>query len=128
MENSIENKQKFFAIYYGQRVLIRNPKNEEYDDKIINSQYNLSGWETAAILELKSIENVSNEDILEWMNYQDIFRKEPDNFIKRFRFSYNNETSFSSDFADFFRSKGYAIPYLKLSIQNLIDLGWVVLE
>ncbi|GIZ08365.1 hypothetical protein [Flavobacterium sp. UMI-01] len=126
MEKSNEQdvKSRFFAQYWGQEIA-KYPSNVSILKWSVNDAI-AQGVEKRH-LELKSIENVTDNDILEWMDYQDLFRKDKGNFIKRFRNSYNSETCFSVDFADFFRGKGYAMPFMKYSIKDLIALGWIKL-
>lgn len=118
-----ENKEKFFAQYWGQDVLFDYPaKLGPYP---INHSRN---WEHEAhLLYLKPLSSISDEDAIE-LGYQicddtlnanygmspsGCFLDEMDEFL-------------SSD-ADYLRSKGYALPWMGLSVYEMIEAGWIKL-
>lgn len=132
MENTIENKEKFMAQYWHQPVL-RFPNN---DDKLLVKDWFVlkNGW-----LELKPLSSISDEDAIE---------------VAKIYFSRDNDESYhtisngkalvnrlisdwlqtsSNGFlvviqvADYLRSRSYAIPFMGLSVETMVQYGWVKL-
>ena len=161
MENTIENKLKFFGLYAGQDVLILN-ENFEFSDS--NSQRltytNLRRIEEVIKagrtindlkLYLKPIQSVSQKDGKYWhentfpkfYNFKSIVINESrniwaiDEFVNKdgsiqngLKILYINSSENiqgNIEIADYLRSKGYALPYMDLSIQQLIHFGWIEL-
>lgn len=171
MENTLENKEKFFAQYWGQPCSgIVGLKN-----KLIGVEIPLNniGW-----LELKPLSSITDEDLIhvarlahqmETKTFKverksDIFycTSEPDKvgiyyFISMMpkyatvcstmNFLKNKEDKFESFtvnigkinqssarpipyiiIVDYLRSKGYALPYMGLSVEKLIEYGWVKIK
>jgi len=133
MENTSENKARFFAQYYGLKIntfkLYRTSPRRTLA---------YLGGPAYGYLELKPMSDISDEDltcigfvfptgkrdgvefdfcftsyICHWTAKKDGQVKE--GFLKL------------SDF-DYLRFSGYAIPYLDLSVQDLIDMGWIKLK
>lgn len=112
-ENTKENKNKFFAQYFGQNVLKykdwvhcveNNPKKEDW---------NHSGM----LLELKPLEIISDEDA-KYLGF-------PDNISSMIK--YIKSIGLELKDTDYLRSRGYALRYMDLSVQDLINYGWVKL-
>lgn len=102
MENTLENKAKFFALYWGQKCAwVKWPHENEYLGKV--SAYSIM-W--TSYLELKPLSSISNEDVIEV-----------------------SETVCPEMHAvDYLRSKGYALSYNGLSVEELVNRGWVKLK
>lgn len=99
------------------------------------------GWNFKHInfyLELKPLSNISDEDAIEYFNilwYADNLDS-PQEFKKEFGRNYANSL-LSNKFRlipanvvhgiDFLRSKGYAIPFMEYSVEELVKLGWIQL-
>ncbi|WP_286777105.1 hypothetical protein [Sphingobacterium sp. UBA2074] len=64
MDNTIENKAKFFGLYTGQKVLIRNIDDPQYNDLIVLSEFNYSGWSNP-VLYLSPLSSITDEDAIE---------------------------------------------------------------
>lgn len=114
MENTVENKAKFFAQYWGQPCSgIVGLKN-----KLIGVEIPLNniGW-----LELKPISSITDEDFMKIMwkrfPFQPAFKK---------RNIYHEHLNVNQ--ADYLRSKGYALPYMGLTVEKLIEYGWVKIK
>ncbi|MDV3751168.1 hypothetical protein CMU19_07195 [Elizabethkingia anophelis] len=119
MENNLENKAKFFAQHWGQKVFVGHILEE------VNSSYIDPMYDTS-ILELKSINDISDEDaeelggLLGW--------KHPQEYRKHFLENHTHGDSLEQFEVDFLRSKGYVLPWMGLSIDDLIKYGWVKLK
>lgn len=157
-ENTLENKAKFFAQYWGQKVL---SSSYHYPNIYEVNRGNIR-TEEQDFLELKPISKISDEDAIEVArivspslffglgnnNKHYVDRNtEPDWIsIKHnkkvisvdidfdgYIYEYHEDLGYtrpSKSFVgtDFLRSKGYALPYMDLSVKDLIEYGWVKLE
>ncbi len=144
-ENTLENKAKFFAQYWGQHLIIMGSFLRKIDNLTLDS------IENDDFLELKPLSQISDEDVIQGITYlYNITRealgeileiKHYDTFssITTIGIGCNFKTSRSihhwrgtkkigSVEADYFRSKGYALHYMDLSVEDLIEYGWVKLE
>ena len=145
-QNTLENKARFFAQYFGQHVLYFS---SDFLRKIDN--LTLDSVENDDFLELKPLSQISDEDVIQGITYlYNITREELgeileikhyDTFssITTIGIGCNFKTSRSihhwrgtkkigSVEADYFRSKGYALPYMDLSVEDLVEYGWVKLK
>ena len=146
LENTLENKAKFFAQYFGQHVLYFS---SDFLRKIDN--LTLDSIENDDYLELKPLSQISDEDaiqgimftynktydelgeILEVKNYftfSDITSIELGRNFKTYRqiHHWNGDRKIGSKECDYFRSKGYALPWMDLSVEDLVEYGWVKLK
>lgn len=145
-QNTLENKAKFFSQYFSQHVLYFS---SDFLRKIDN--LTLDSIENDDFLELKPLSQISDEDVIQGITYLyniacdelgDILEIEHyDTFSSitaigkgcnfkttRSIHHWNGTKKISSVEADYFRSKGYALPYMDLSVEDLIDYGWVKLK
>lgn len=126
MENTLENKEKFFAQYYGQKV--------GYHDKF-------SGWIIGGVirsskieyLELTSLKDITDEDaahICDMAGYStnDFFKKVElgKQLLKEYLTSSrcNVQPLDWLQIFDYLRSKGYLVPWMGLSTEEIISRGW----
>lgn len=141
LENTVENKAKFFAQYWGQNV--RNEKLLKVNGfcKVLLSK---------EFLILRPISKISDEDAIELMRIKidskgggdeiksiEIESKTSDGFtfIVKYRnwgddrqgFVFNGHTNPLS-FYDYLRSKSYALPWMGLSVEDLIGYRWIKIE
>jgi hypothetical protein len=132
LENTQQNKERFFAQYYGQKVwrceLHNELMNVDYEvlchvDESIMGAPIVKEW-----LELTALENISDEDA------QKLPHKEYDNnkvFYKSAKDFLNNISIFgflTSDEADKLREMGYLIEFNSTPTQTLLDYNWVKLR
>ena len=145
-ENTLENKSIFFAQYWGQHVLYFS---SDFLRKIDN--LTLDSVENDDYLELKPISHISDEDVIQGITYLYNITREALGEILEIKHYYtfssittieigcNFKTSRSihhwsgtkkigSFEADYFRSKGYALHYMDLSVEDLVEYGWVKLK
>jgi len=122
MENTLENKQRFFAQYVGQEVYVwhTNEKDTVNDKTLFYNAVN-------GILELTPLSMISDEDAIEVakLDSEDIRFNTPE---------FGKEIALLSDWklkyfiVDYLRSKGYALPFMGLSVEQQIEYGWVKLK
>lgn len=158
MKNTQENKEKFFAQYWGQevvkdRILIGEEK-ENVEDVLINHRY--SEVFDKLYLELKPLSEITDEDMLEIASFcypdedhYEVFRETEavrvdfgtrynvytgNNYNDRWLgLNYNGLIQIKNVYQsnrifnvyDSLRSKGYALPYNGISVEEQIEFGWV---
>ncbi len=129
MENTIHNKEKFFAQYWGQEVAIQNEGGGTGFRYDINE---------ATITDIKSdyllltpLSMISDEDALQVGMLHDVPHLKNTLIIGKAIIHWLNVNSKSRDLnieiIDFLRSKGYALPFMGLSVEQQIEYGWVKL-
>ncbi len=136
LENTLENKAKFFAQYFSQHVLYFS---SDFLRKIDN--LTLDSIENDDFLELKPLSHISDEDAIEFFDILFANVGTHKDKPKDFKIEFGKEWSqvpFSERYGlipkgflngiDYLRSKGYALPYMDLSVEDLIDYGWVKLK
>lgn len=130
MENTLEYKAKFFALYFGQNVLktidqpnvlpLRVGEFLNYDNEYLS---------------LTSLSNITDEDAVEVANIIDLgFLSEEEriSFAKKcveeiYTDNVANVLAWLQIF-DLLRSKGYALPFMGLSVETIIEYGWIKLK
>lgn len=151
MENTLENKAKLFAQYWGQTVLVWPTSENGINQKVGVTYMSKFGVKNRA-LELIPIHLISDEDAIEigklmgiWNAKEikesgDEINTQLRNYGEMFTSSIGKHwgAGMSHPFAtsstdilmayDFLRSKGYALPYNGLSVEEQVSLGWVVLK
>jgi hypothetical protein len=136
MENTIENKAKFFAQYWGQKVLTRpesaNRKLILGDEVSIQSALSKFGYNYKYFLELKPLSLITDEQAFEIAKILKV-ELNPKNVIEFIHISIkkyieNDYKGIDSHVLDFLRSKGYALPYMSLSVEKQIEYGWIKLK
>ena len=133
-ENTLENKARFFAQYYGQHVLYFS---SDFLRKIDN--LTLDSVENDDYLELKPLSQISDEDAIEVSKIFGLGHLSgaiKELILSIFRTSINDSGTTSSTNGiknwlhvfDYLRSKGYALPWMDLSVEDLVEYGWVKLK
>ena len=136
MENTLENKMKFFALYYGQEVMKEQGKRQINTYTVSYLDYDKSNhW-----LELTTLLSITDEDA---MKLAKIGLPER---IHDYLWSYQTGRAIAKsiqegrqtntyypffrmgDAFDFLRSKGYAVDWLGLPVQKQIEYGWIKLK
>lgn len=129
-EIDYENKAKFFALYWGQDVLT----SDMYGDggtiySLTMKEYQIqTGW-----LELKPLSSISDEDAIElmyliesidWVDQLDDKAWWGKTLTHKFiKGKLSSQTA--TLLVDFYRSKGYLLPWMGLSPNEIIEAGWV---
>lgn len=132
IENTIENKGKFFAQYWGQKVF-----------KVWNVTTSVKfKGQSSGFIELKSLSSITDEDAISvWdlLNPDGGNKKHLDkreiieqgkNIAKSLQYSNSGwMVGLSCVIAcyQYLRSKGYALPYMGLSVEKQIEYGWIKL-
>ena len=153
-QDTLENKAKFFAQYWKQDVLCRVIFGKNKNEIIMHNTpcSNLKLGEIIdSYLELKPLSQISDEDVIQGITYlYNITREELGEILEIKHYdTFSNITTIgigcnlktsrsihhwsgtkkiSSVESDYFRSKGYALPYMDLSVEDLIEYGWIKLK
>lgn len=134
MENTLENKSKFFAQYWRQNVLGKNKYG--YVGVCPNLFLDFQGDE---YLELKPLSSITDDDAVEVIGLKEFVLRQNNKESGDFGCSASNifvNTLYCKDESylignrqlDYLRSKGYALPYNGLSVNQLLEYGWVKLK
>jgi len=129
LENTLENKAKFFAQYWGCKAL--------YVGGVGLVSVGKGGWNLKHpqfFLQLIPLSAITDKDAIEVSRILDSnFRQPLEDKYKDFHASRGKshvvpERPCRSDVADYLRSKSYAVPFLGLSVEDLVNYGWVKLK
>jgi len=132
-ENNIKNKIKFFAQYYGQNIFKVSKKATVFQ---LVDAYFLNRIDSDSLIELKSVRGILDDDAVQiammlnchvqkMSSYNEVQLKAY--CIGRGLDFANRSDSFVNVY-QFLQSKGYALPYMDLSVQDLVDYGWIHLK
>jgi hypothetical protein len=124
MKNTIENKQRFFALYVLQEVHRGNrSKHLDHLSVMRNQKF--------GHLELKPLSEISDDDIEDLMDYFNIkmvsFLKEDVILAIKSQFL-EAQNRIPYKYADYLRSRGYLLPFMDLTIEQILEYGWAVLK
>jgi len=125
MENTLQNKAKFFAQYWFQLV---QRYGNDYNLKQVNAFIEESLLE-GDYLFLNHIKNVSKEHSKEISKMMGVGKvKNPIMFVKdklELVAANNDYWALPLYLVDYLRSKGYALHFMGLSVEQLVEYGWV---
>lgn len=131
MENTLDNKAKFFAQYWGVKCM-------DFGSEIVTVTHICLNRTNVRerILELKSLSDITDEDAIEVGRLQDwqnenlpSYNRDPEKFlIRQAKHDLTNLYSLVIETIDYLRSKGYALPYNGLSVEKQIEYGWIKLK
>lgn len=137
LQDNLENKAKFFALHWGQRIMKKNI--EGLENFITEPDGFLRSPSKETYLELKPLSQISDEDAVEVskiINKQ--FPKvysigDGEKFIEKYIagniLALNlSRISTLSHIEHYLRSKGYALPFMGMSVEDQISYGWVKLK
>lgn len=133
MKNTLDNKAGLFAQY-----IVAEPvcQTSNSDGILSAATYHLNikhGFEKRYLL-LKSISSITDEDAIEvgfllsklsrgFIQMHDGYKKSLIESAKKYmKFEIEK-----SSVVDYLRSKGYALPYMGLSVEKQIEYGWIKL-
>lgn len=128
MENNLENKSRFFAQYWGQKVLGNSNtgwKNWNIHDVSLRSVV----LAKSDFLELTPLSDITDEDAIEVARHLARYKSDIVNSVKE----HLKENHPYGDYLeqpelDYLRSKGYALPWMGLSVEKIIEFGWMKLN
>jgi hypothetical protein len=132
MENTIQNKEKFFALYFGQTVMMR----KLFISLVAVRKRRLSWANPEHYLELTPLSLISDEDAImvakmwydegEGTELRNVDLETSRNLVNH-HLKYGFE-GMAFEIVDYLRSKGYALPWNGISVEQQIEYGWVKLK
>lgn len=127
MENTIGNKQKLFAQYWGQFIGIEFERTESARHDVNYNFINLIDC-----LGLKPLSSITDEDKIKIsLMHLEMISAPYENVLYCFKNTvkplFEKPDRMQSRITDYLRSKGYALPYMELSIEKQIEYGWIKL-
>ena len=131
---NFDNKKAFFAHYYNQSIVTDGSQRFGYS---VSDFFEGIFDESKAYLELTSLSQISEEDMIsigfdiqapfEDVNIKFYFER----FDTHWHLYYNGISAdgylLLEDY-DFLRSKGYALPYMGITIEEMVDAKWIKLK
>ena len=144
MEITLENKAKLFAHYWGQEVVFHRNSRPLFItfESLINSVEVIDGY----AVYLKPLSSIGDEDLLQvskivyptsenWSDMMQTISRGLDFIEETF---HSDEDEFSvfgikkplykiMSVIDYLRSKGYALPLMGLSVEQMVEAGWIKL-
>lgn len=130
MENTVENYFKFKALYFGAPVvrypLVSKNKDKKFIHMPLSSKHlQLDG--SLPPIYLKSLGDISDEDAV-GVSYL-LYGTANVDLVADIKESYQTE-AFNYGFiqilvGDFLRSKGYALPWNGVSVEQQLERGWL---
>lgn len=116
MENTLANKAKFFAQYWGQKVRCWDTGSPE-ELGVVGSTFIVKPYLIKTHLLLKPLSSITDEDA-----------EEAGISNKRLKQHILFPHIMTPLMSEILKSKGYALPYMGLSVEKLIEYGWVKLS
>ena len=126
MENAIENKAKFFAQYWGQKVF--QFRGGRLSTQKVGTTYMDKYGVTHRHLVLKPLSSITDKDAIEVCNLFQYDNVPTTDFCLSFCKRYMSRVIQSTKAYQYLQSKGYALPFHDLSVEQLIECGWVKLN
>jgi hypothetical protein len=132
-EEELDIKMKFYAQYFGQKIVRSEFVEQARNLTTVNANcFAFPHLIINSCLKLKSIENITDED-------KNIIEQSIIGFVDKLFFvgcfgyidcksaiSENIITTFLNSYHfDFLRSKGYAVPFMEYSIDDLIKMNFI---
>ena len=133
MEKSINEKEqcvqtdvkcRFFTQYWGQKVVahtedlkLNGIKEVRYEPRTL---INFKEIETSCIV-LKPLSKITDEDAISMYRGLERNYESANQFLE----DYKSIGFLEQSEVDFLRSKGYAVPFMEYSVEDLISFGWV---
>ena len=119
-----EQKARFFAQYYGQQVYVHNLTNSE---EKIEERHLSPGYVKNGYLLLTPLSAITPEHDIELLNI--IATISSDNFLNGILGgNYTKNVSMASEAIDYLRSKGYALPFMGHTVEEMESKGWLKLK
>ena len=152
MENTLKNKAKFFANYlYSCDVSWLRTEDETLQKtELTATDFNWLLNRSNSKLELKNIRSILDVQLIELAKMQGQLQYDENTEIVVFKNTFGNpvvstgdkiwsENKWTIDLkhglgklkwsqVDYLRQNGFCLPYLNMSVEKLIEYGWVVLE
>lgn len=132
-ELTIENKQKFFALHFGQEVHALKMSKKDVVSTVDEISFRKDISED--YLYLNPLSSITDEDakrlaVIEAdFRTSDVFKRgrQLANSVEDCQYSVGNFKTVML-ITDYLRSKGYALPWMGLSVDEMVQAGWIKLK
>ena len=131
MENNLENKSKFFSQYWGQRVVRHLGLGLEEHTFLVNENILCKYDITEYYIRLTSLSSITDEDAIDVARIAGLSsdKNKIDSLIIFGREFSNDDRVYADIFVyQYLQSKGYALHWNSLGIDDLISYGWIKLK
>lgn len=122
-----ELKERFFALYWGQKVM----KDKFRPDKLFMVQPHEAESDRTCLM-IRTLDQITDEEAIEvakiiWEkeSEKDMHTAEEGRWYLIYRCKLDRKEH--PALIDFLRSKGFAVPYMGHSVEELVDAGWIKL-
>lgn len=120
LEDTLGNKARFFVLYWGQKVQSYKLTYAWRQD------VEVSGL-ASGFLRLTPLSQITDEDAKMCSNY--FPRRKGDSWVNSYKEKFLvKQAEEITKASDYLRSKGYAVPWMGLSVDDLVSYGWVKLK
>jgi len=131
MENTLENKKKLFAQYWGQRVFNNGLMGDNTVWDFTGSNHDdVDGGDFTI---LKTLSSITDEDAIQIARI--ITRKKLQSDIQFWINDVKKELETTAPIGvwrievfQYLQSKGYALPFMGLSVDKMVEYGWIKLK
>lgn len=122
-EKTLENKAKFFALYWAQLVMI-NPNSP--NTKLLVRRLDQDERMEKRYLDLFPLSKITDEDAIEIVNLSETIETFPIRNERRAEYGRNNVHFLvhQTEVADYLRSRGYLLSWMGLTPDEIIEYGW----
>ncbi|WP_294203058.1 hypothetical protein [uncultured Chryseobacterium sp.] len=144
MDNTLENKQKYLGAHWGTPTLTTVRRSSKGAYVAVHGRV-CSNWNLGEIVEgylkLKPLSELTDEDAIEFFDIVWAKVGNHKNQSREFKISFGKDWALSPmseryglipsglfHGIDFLRSRGYALPWMGLSIETLQEYGWLKLN
>lgn len=141
MKNTLESKAAFFAQYWGQKIMTMTVNDNNFLQTVGFTYMNRYKVENCH-LELKPLSMISDQDAFKVGNIFGWLESEGDSISDIIQNGHrivsnilDNKFSTSNlvlklylQVYDYLRSKGYALPYMDVSVETMIEYVWIKLK
>jgi len=127
MENTQDNKEKFFAQYWGQEVL----RIKGWGRLLLLDSFKFLPEEKTiekSSLELIPLSKITEEDAVKTSKIYDVGQKLDDDLHALRGKRIIKASMYNMPLCDYLRSKSYALPFMGIDVETLISWGWVKLK
>jgi len=133
LENTIENRRKLFALYFGQKLICN--ATHSVQNFTVDGFNLVAGSHKDDYLELRPLSSITDEESIEIGRLNGSFDEPPFSYsttiqaVKESLLEVFKLDNFNMPIhtIDYLRSKGFAIPFNGLSVEKQIEYGWIKL-
>lgn len=126
----LELKAQFFAQYWGQQIFMYNGSNKRW---VICGEFFRNDYkDESGYLDLRDLKDITDEDAIGLAKYmgetvEKDFLYWGKYYADQLNIKFMTNENLSIRSYQYLQSKGYALPYMNYSVENLIEMGFIKL-